>query len=193
MLLALLDRARTGKGRKIDVSMTDNLFTFMYWAMADGLVGGRWPAGGDSRVTGGWPRYQVYRTKDGQFVAAAPLEQRFWDVFCDIVDLPAALRDDRKDPAGSTRAVADLIARRTAEEWRAAFAGRDCCSVIVARLKDAMADPHFVARGLFERGVVDDMGRRIPAVPTAVDRGMLATPDETGYPALGQDNALLDR
>ena len=193
VLLALIERGRTGRGRKIDVSMTDNLFTFMYWAMADGLAGGTWPGPADSRVTGGWPRYQVYRTRDDQFVAAAPLEQRFWDVFCDIVDLPADLRDDARDPAATTRAVAERIARRAADEWRTAFAGRDCCSVIVARLKDAMADPHFIARGLFERGVVDGMGRRIPAVPTAIDRGMVATPPEAGYPALGEGNALLDR
>jgi crotonobetainyl-CoA:carnitine CoA-transferase CaiB-like acyl-CoA transferase len=69
ILLALRERDRTGKGCKLDIAMADNLFAFMYWALGNGQAGGQWPAPGGDLVTGGSPRYNVYRTKDGKFVA----------------------------------------------------------------------------------------------------------------------------
>ncbi|MGE0716052.1 MAG: CaiB/BaiF CoA transferase family protein, partial [Alphaproteobacteria bacterium] len=118
ILLALAERRRTGRGRKLDVAMADNLFTFMYWAMADGIVGGAWPEPGGGLVTGGTPRYRIYRTRDGRYLAAAPLEDRFWRVFCGVIGLPDALADDARDAAATGRAVAERIAARTAEDWR---------------------------------------------------------------------------
>ncbi|MCC7275751.1 MAG: CoA transferase [Alphaproteobacteria bacterium] len=191
ILLALIGRRDTGRGCRLDVAMADNLFTFMYWAMADGLVGGAWPRPGGGKVTGGTPRYRIYRTADGGHVAAAPLEDRFWSVFCTVVGVPEDLRDDARDPEATGRAVAERIGARTAEEWRAAFAGKDCCCNVVATLERAMADPHFVGRGLFERGLLDGLGNRIPALRTAVVPPLTGTPAEAGYPALGEADALL--
>ncbi len=105
--------------------------------------------------------------------------------------LPEDLRDDANDPVATGRAVAERIAGRTAADWRTAFAGKDCCCNVVATLQDAMADPHFVGRGLFERGLLDGLGNRIPALRTAVLPQLTGAPAEAGYPALGEANALL--
>ena len=78
ILLALLRRERTGEGAFLDIALADNVFPFLYWAIGNGLAAGQWPSPGGDLVTGGSPRYNVYRTTDGQFVAAAPLEDRFW-------------------------------------------------------------------------------------------------------------------
>ena len=72
ILLALMRRDRTGCGSYLDVSMADNLFTFMYWGLGNGFALGRWPGCGDEIVTGGSPRYQIYPTADGRYLAAAP-------------------------------------------------------------------------------------------------------------------------
>ena len=96
ILLALRERDRTGKGCKLDIAMGDNLFTFMYWAMGNGEIAGDWPTPGGELVTGGSPRYNIYRTRDNKFVAAAPLEQKFWKNFCALIELPADMRDDRR-------------------------------------------------------------------------------------------------
>ena len=82
ILLALRERDISGRGCRLDVAMTDNLFTFMYWALGNGQAAGKWPRPGDELVSGGSPRYQIYRTRDDTFLAAAPMEQRFWDNFC---------------------------------------------------------------------------------------------------------------
>jgi crotonobetainyl-CoA:carnitine CoA-transferase CaiB-like acyl-CoA transferase len=109
ILLALRERDRTGRGCKLDVAMADNLFAFMYWAIGDGQTAGAWPRPGKALVTGGSPRYNVYRTRDDRFIAAAPLEEKFWQNFCDVLGLPTAVRDDERDPEAAIRAVAARI------------------------------------------------------------------------------------
>lgn len=136
ILLALREREITGRGRHLDVSMTDNLFTLMI---------------GTPVITAGSPRYRLYATKDGRMLAVGALEQKFWDTFCDIVNLEPALRDDARDPRATAARVEDIIATDTADAWAQRFAGRDCCCSVVASVADAARDPHFIARGLFRQ------------------------------------------
>ena len=192
ILLALRERDRTGKGCKLDVAMADNLFAFMYWAMGNGEVAGEWPKPGGELVTGGSPRYNVYRTSDGKFVAAAPLEQKFWDNFCALIGLAPEFQSDSRDPAATRRAVAEKIAAKTADEWRALFAGKDICCCVMASLQDAMRDPHFIARGVFGAKLEAD-GKQMTALPVPVAPQFRATADTASYPALGEANSLLDR
>ncbi len=68
ILLALVERQQTGRGRHLDVSMSDNVFPFMYWALGSAFAG-RLPQPGQELVTGGSPRYRIYGSRDGRFVA----------------------------------------------------------------------------------------------------------------------------
>jgi len=160
-------------------------------ALGDGLSAGRWPEPGDALVTGGSPRYQIYRTSDERFVAAAPLEEKFWLNFCEVIDLPADARDDARDPRATRNAVAERIRSRTAGDWRARFAGKDVCCSIVTSIKDAIADPQLVARRLFERKVTTD-GSEIAALPVPIAGAFRAANLISGYPVLGEANVLLD-
>lgn len=183
ILLALQQRAGTGRGCHLDVAMCDNLFTFAYWGMAAGLAGGRWPRPGGELTTGGSPRYRIYRTADGQYLAAAPIEERFWQVFCDTIGLDAADRDDRPDPAATAAKVAQRIADASAEAWRERFAGLDACVSVVESLACAIADPAFTGRGLFAR-VVAAGGARMPALPVPVAQCLRDPAQERQSPAL---------
>ncbi len=191
ILLALRQRDLTGAGCRLDVAMADNLFPFMYWAIGNGLAAGAWPKPGGDLVTGGSPRYRIYRTADDAFVAAAPIEEKFWAGFCDAIGLAPSLRDDARDPAAVARAVAERIRTRPASHWREAFAGVDCCACVVRSVEEALADPHFVERGLFARRLVAG-DRQIPALPVPIVAGFRSADPDAGYPALGADNALLD-
>jgi len=189
ILLGLEERRRTGRGRHLDVAMADNLFPFMFWAIGKAFASGAWPVSGGERLTGGSPRYALYPTKDGKVVTAAPLEQKFWDTFCDIIGLERELRDDRKDPAATKARVAAIIAAETAEVWRARFAGRDCCCSIVTELKDAVSDPHYVARGVLDHVLANPDGATMPALPLPLDPGFRAPPGAAiAAPALGAGN-----
>jgi alpha-methylacyl-CoA racemase len=151
ILLGLEERRRSGRGRHLDVAMADNLFPLMSWAIGSGLAAGAWPENGAGYVTGGSPRYALYPTRDGKVVAAAPLEQKFWDTFCDLIGLEPELRDDLKDAEATKARVAGIIAAEAAEVWRSRFTGKDCCCSIVADARDAFLDPHYTSRGLFNR------------------------------------------
>lgn len=186
ILLALETRRRTGRGARLDVAMADNVFPFLFWGLGQGLAAGSWPGNGADLFTGGGPRYRLYPTRDGRMVAAAPLEQKFWETFCDLIGLDEAHRDDARDPAGAAAAVARIIASRDAAHWRAVFDGRDCCATIVATLEEAVADPHFQARGLFSRQLANEEGAAMPALPVPIDAAFRdPPPDPLPAPALG--------
>lgn len=191
ILLALRAREQSGRGTKLDIAMADNLFAFMYWALGNGFAAGAWPRPGGELVTGGSPRYRIYRTADGRHLAVAALEQKFWERFCALIGLEPALRDDARDPAATARAVAERIGARSAAEWRALLAGEDVCCSVVASLEEALADPHFRARRLFEHKLVAG-GREIPALPVPLAAAFRAPPAAAGYPALGEANGLLE-
>jgi crotonobetainyl-CoA:carnitine CoA-transferase CaiB-like acyl-CoA transferase len=156
IMYALTERAKTGRGRHLDISMSDNVFPFLYWAMGNHLAGK--PARpSEELTTGGSPRYAIYRTKDDRFVVAAPLEDKFWANFCRILEI---------DLSSGKSEVAARIAARTSDEWLHLFEGQDVCCSLVRTIEEALADPHFNARGCFARQVATTQGT-IPGLPLA--------------------------
>ncbi len=187
ILLALRQRDQSGHGCHLDIAMTDAMFTFASHALASGHAAGAFPAMGGARLTGGSPRYQLYPTKDGKLVCCAALEQRFWEPFAATIGLDRKFIDDSRDPTATKAAVAVIIARRSADEWRPQFAAADCCVTIMATLEEALRDPHFVERGLFVHQVVGPTGATMPALPLPIDPQFRADPGSAkAVPALGQ-------
>ncbi len=191
VLLALLQRERTGEGAFLDIAMTDGLFTFQFWAQGAGLASGKWPGSGEGLLTGVSPRYRLYRTQDERLLAAAALEHKFWMTFCKTIGLAEIWRDDNKDPAGTAAAVAKLVAAKTSAEWEPLLAKADCCCSIVKTTEEAFADPHFAARGLFDNDLVNETGARIPALPMPLAPLYRGDEEARSAPALGADNANL--
>ena len=132
-------------------------------------------------LTGAGARYRLYRTSDGRHVAAAPLEERFWRRFCDLVDLPVDLRDDTADPAATTAAVGERIGARTAAEWEAVFAGEDVCCAIVATPQEA-----HVTRPPSPRHRVIGPGYDVAALPVPLADGLRPDASALPYPPLGE-------
>jgi alpha-methylacyl-CoA racemase len=190
IMFALMERNRTGRGCYLDIAMTDNLFSMMYWALGDGLSVQQWAGNGSALVCGGTPRYRLYPTRDGQVVAAAPIEQKFWEEFCDLIGLEVELRDDTRHPAATTERIAAIIRSQPADAWKQRFAGKDCCCSIVVNLQQALSDPHFRARGLFERILLNDNGARLPALPVPVGSRFRTPPSiPSTAPLLGANNS----
>jgi crotonobetainyl-CoA:carnitine CoA-transferase CaiB-like acyl-CoA transferase len=187
ILLALRQRDRTGKGCKLDIAMADNLFTFLYWALGNGQVEGKWPAPGGELVTGGSPRYQIYRTKDDKFIAAAPLEDKFWANFIEAIDAPRELLDDSQSPGTVKSRIQQILGTQTAAHWSACFNGKDVCCAVVASMKEAMEDAHFRARGIFSRELVSG-DARITALPVPVQPQFRSDKTGDAYPSLGEAN-----
>lgn len=191
ILLALYAREKTGEGAFLDIAMTDNLFMLMSWALAQVKSGGPGPVAGGELLTGGSPRYQLYRTRDGRLLATAPLEQAFWNNFCEALNLPHALRDDSNRPKETIDYIASLIVAHDATYWQSVFENRDCCCSVVETLEQALQNPHFAKRGLFASSEEGDLSSLetlpvclVPQFSTRLSNGLVA-------PEPGQHNASL--
>jgi alpha-methylacyl-CoA racemase len=127
-------------------------------------------------------------------VACAALEQKFWLAFANTIGLAPQFVDDRSDPAASADAVAAILAGRTADEWRPAFAAADCCVTIMATLEEALSDPHFVQRGLFAHTVAGPSGATMPALPVPIAPAFRDAPQNVrAAPALGGGRPVSER
>jgi len=168
ILLALAARRRTGQGAHLDISMTDNLYPLMWWALARHAADGRAPGNGADLLTGGTARYRLYPAKDGRIVAVGAIEDRFWQRFCAAIEMPPELADDRRDPAATLAETARRIAAQPGAHWARVFEAADCCCSVVQDIAQAQATPHFVARGLGQGTVATPMDHGVPALPVPV-------------------------
>jgi crotonobetainyl-CoA:carnitine CoA-transferase CaiB-like acyl-CoA transferase len=190
ILLALRERDRSGKGCHLDIAMTDAMACFAWYALAQGQAAGRYPRGGEGLLTGASPRYGLYGTADGWFLAVGALEQKFWTAFCEAIALPAELREDKRDPQATRDAVAAIIAAQPAAHWQALLEPLDCCCTVVRSLEEALADPHLTQRGLFDRQVEEPGGRRMVATPLPLAPVFRdAAPPLRRSPAVGDEPA----
>jgi crotonobetainyl-CoA:carnitine CoA-transferase CaiB-like acyl-CoA transferase len=121
----------------------------------------------------------------------AALEQKFWLAFCAAIGLEEELVDDTIAPERTMQRVAQLIASRRAAELEPVLRAADCCCSIVRTVAEAMADPQFAARGVFENRIVNEQGEEIAALPTPIvgraRAGMSSAQSGAGRaPALGE-------
>ena len=187
ILLALRQRDISGEGSYLDISMSDNLFTFMYWVLAEQQLDGKSPNAASSLVTGGTPRYHIYKTKDNRFLAAAPIEDKFWNNFCNLIQLEEQFRDVACPPKVASKAIAAIIQEKTAQEWEVIFEGHDVCSVIIKTFDEALQSKHFASRGIFNKLINHNDGQ-IMALPIPIVNHLRRNEDTLDYPKLGEHN-----
>ena len=130
ILAALLARERTGKGRRITISMTHG----SHRLVAHRLTGDPVPR----LLTGGVPCYAVYATADGRYLTVAALEPKFWLRLCELLD-----RDDlvarQFDPAAG-KELATVFSGRPLAAWLELFENEDVCVGPVSTLEEAAAE-----------------------------------------------------
>jgi crotonobetainyl-CoA:carnitine CoA-transferase CaiB-like acyl-CoA transferase len=147
---ALMERARTGAGRIVDVAMIETALPFA--AAGFGILfGGVSPKRGDEAITGGISPYQTYATKDGGAMSLASLEPKFWMEFCAGVGREAQMSDLVPGPhqVALKRELRATFLARTRDEWTAFSAERDCCLEPVLTPEEARKDAHLEARRVF--------------------------------------------
>ena len=129
VLAALIERARTGRGARIVVSMTDGSYRFV----AHRLTGEPVPR----LLTGGAACYAIYETADGRHLTVAALEPKFWRNLCDLLDRPDLI--DRAF-APTLPELAELFRTRTQRDWLDLLEGHDTCVGPVLTLAEAAAE-----------------------------------------------------
>ena len=188
ILLALRKRDLNKEGSYIDLSMTENLFPFMFWGLGSGFAHNKWPGNSDGVLSGGSPRYNIYKTSDGSYVAAAPLEDRFWNKFCEAIELPKKFIKMQNDQEKVIQEIRKIIGQKEKNYWLDVFNKADCCCSIVKSIEEAINDNHFKVRKIFENKIINNLGEEIPALPIPVDMQFRKDQKRASAPSLGDIN-----
>src|SRR6266852_2642002 len=156
ILAALIDARSSGRGRHVDVAMTDAVLAHAILPLLGFLEHGKTPGRGTGMLGGGLPCYNVYRTRDGRYMAVGALERKFWETLCDILGCPE-LKEKHivyGEEAGPVRErLAAIFASRAQREWAELFARADCCVSPILTLDEALANEQLRARGM---SIVED-------------------------------------
>tara|TARA_Y100000287_G_scaffold184159_1_gene184558 strand:- start:715 stop:1842 length:1128 start_codon:yes stop_codon:yes gene_type:complete len=188
ILLALRKRDLNKEGSYIDLSMTENLFPFMFWGLGSGFAHNKWPGNSDGVLSGGSPRYNIYKTSDGNYVAAAPLEDRFWNKFCEAIELPKKFIKMQNDQEKVIQEIRKIIGQKEKNYWLDVFNKADCCCSIVKSIEEAINDNHFKVRKIFENKIINNLGEEIPALPIPIDMQFRKDQKRASAPSLGDIN-----
>ncbi len=169
ILLALMERNRSGQGQVVDAAMVDgaaSFSTFFFGMLAHELMT---LDIGNNMLDGGAPYYQAYETADGKFMSVGAIESRFYKELLEGMGLdPASLPDqNNKEKWPEMRArFAEVFKTKTRDEWSAIFEGKDACVAPVIGLEEVGNHPHNRERDL----LVDIQGVLQPAPAPRLSR-----------------------
>jgi alpha-methylacyl-CoA racemase len=162
VLAALIHARACGEGQVVDAAMTDGaayLMTVFYGKLA----GGQWS---DERaintLDGGAPFYDTYQCSDGKWISVGPLEPQFYALLLGKIGAGKRLgttQMDRQTWPEAKRALGEIFATKTRDEWCSLLENTDACVAPVLSLHEAPEHPHNVARKTF----VDLAGVTTPA------------------------------
>jgi crotonobetainyl-CoA:carnitine CoA-transferase CaiB-like acyl-CoA transferase len=130
ILAALLERGRSGKGRRITISMTHG----SHRLAAHRLGGDPVP----KLLTGGPPCFRIYGTADGRHLTVGALEPKFWLRLCELIERPD-LVERHYDPSAADD-LDEVFRRRPLQEWLELFDDEDVCVGPVWTLEEAAAE-----------------------------------------------------
>jgi len=187
---ALVRRARTQEGERLDVSLLDSQLAWLTYMAANYFATGRDPERAGSRHPTIVP-YQAFATKDGYLNVAVGNDDIFRRL-CDALERPDWSRDPRfatnpkrVENRGELEPQLDaLFGERTNAEWMRLLNEHAVPAGPVYRISDIERDPQVAARGVLleiphpTAGTVREFG---PPVKSLHDRATHSPP-----PLLGQ-------
>ena len=149
---ALLETARSGKGQVVDAAMVEG--ASLLAAMFSGFLAAQsWSEErGVNILDTGAPWYDVYETKDAEYVSIGAIEAKFYE---DLLSRLGVAAQDLPGQHERTRwpELRELLRRKfkekTRAEWCEAFEGSDACFAPVLTFSEARAHPHNKARQAF--------------------------------------------
>ena len=162
ILAALTARGRTGKGQYVDVSLTDAVVELTSLQIIPYLIVGIVPKRGETMLTGEWPWYNVYETKDGKYISIGALEPWFYANLCqllgreDFIEHQYAEGEKREEIFQSFR---ETFLTKTRDEWVEILRRKDTCVAPVYSIDELVSDPQLIARGMITEVDHPTLGR----------------------------------
>lgn len=152
ILAALLRRERFGAGAYVDLSITDAVVTLAATFIDEYVATEVVPQRGRTGITGLWPWYDVYETRDARWISIAAVEPFFYANLCDAIDRPD-LRGWQWERDRWPELRVELEAtfrRRSLDEWCDTLEHLDVCAAPVLSIDEVVTDPHLRHRRVIE-------------------------------------------
>jgi len=152
VLMALYRRKDTGRGDFLDMAMADSLLACLPNNMGVAMTERRQPVLAEERALGGNALYNIYETKDGDYITLAGQELKFAKNLLEPLGRPDLVKLCELQPGAGQDPVRaflkDEFRKKTKAQWIEWFKGRDVAFAPMKTLPEALEDPHFKARGM---------------------------------------------
>ena len=151
ILAALMAREKTGQGQYVDIAMTEGVLYMLSGMISDALSQGFKATRGGTRLNGGSPFYNVYRTADDKYFSIAAIEPWFWENLCraigreDLIPHQSAGEEKRAEIASTLEAI---FLTKTRDEWFETLRDANISVGKVYDLEEALSDPQAIERGM---------------------------------------------
>jgi len=136
VLSAIVGRTDSSPGCHIDLSMHHGALSMMMLASGEAA----------SRLSGSFPNYAIYRTRDGRGLSVGALEPKFWAAFCAGIERKD-LESRMLDP-GAVAEVARVVEERDLAFWEERFSRIDACVEPVSSPGEARSHPQAAHRNV---------------------------------------------
>lgn len=159
ILVALFERITSGKGQVVDANLVEGT---AYVSSGEWLTRDQkntvsqlvWPnrdERGKNLLDGGAPYYQVYRCKDGKYMAVGSLEPQFYSGLMKGLGMKEEdfNQYDIQSWPKTVEAFQEVFLTKTQCEWSQIFTPLDCCVTPVIHADQAPHHPHNKERGTF--------------------------------------------
>jgi CoA:oxalate CoA-transferase len=185
ILAALFDRERTGKGRKIELSMFDAMLNLLGYIGTAWLTNGELPQPPGSTHEYSVP-WQAFAAKDG-YIVVATRQEVFWRKLCEALEDPALASDPRyhtnsnrvQNRAALVPHLERIFRTRTVASWLERLRAAQVPAAPVNNLDGAFAEPPVAAREMIVEYDHPDVGKvRMPGNPIKMSgmEGTISTP-----------------
>jgi crotonobetainyl-CoA:carnitine CoA-transferase CaiB-like acyl-CoA transferase len=194
-LAALMDRARTGKGHFVEVSLVESMARFLTPRIVSYLGSGDVPrrSGAKDSVIA---IYQVFATADEPLTLSVPNDS-IWRRLCAVLQRPDLAQDTglatnagriaRRQELVAT--IGTLLSAQPRAHWLAVFREHKVPAGPINRVDQVVQDEELLQRGFFY--AMDNGGQPIPQVGLGIRFDGRATGYDRQPPALGADTAAV--
>ena len=147
---ALFEVRTSGKGRVVDAAIVD--IVAMLGGIAQLARARGWLDSDGLNLFHDSPFYDVYPCAEGGFITLGAIEPQFYALLLHKLgmgDVDAAAQNKRAEWPALKARFTTLFASQPRAHWVALLEGTDVCFAPVLSLKEAVAHPHNVARGVY--------------------------------------------
>ncbi len=139
LLVALINRFKTGMGQYIDISITDGVYSnCMQLILPEYVTTHKEPDADANVLFGRHANYYIYDTKDNKKLCVAALELKFWKTFCEAIhrpDLIGFIYDNQKMILIKDE-IQQILSQQTLSDWMDIFDNIDACVSPVVELNE---------------------------------------------------------